>query len=75
MANYEILDAKGKAINTIVAEQVFVETHYPGRHKLLKEVIVTSEPLAQPIDPIKDLALKVESLKVILLSIQAKIVG
>ena len=34
---YEILNDDGAVINTIVADQNFVDTHYPERYRLLAE--------------------------------------
>ena len=34
---YEILDEQGKVINTILADQAFVDAHHPGRHRLVVE--------------------------------------
>lgn len=31
MSTYQLLDAEGSVINTISADQAFVEQHYPGR--------------------------------------------
>lgn len=33
--NYEVLDDAGNVINTIVAEQAFVEEHYPGKWRVI----------------------------------------
>jgi malate synthase len=34
---YEILNDSGEVINTIVADQDFVDTHYPERYRVLAE--------------------------------------
>lgn len=34
---YEILNESGLIINTIVADQQFVDLHYPGKHRLLSD--------------------------------------
>ena len=36
--NYEILDDSGLVINTIVAEQAFVEEHYPGKWRVMPPI-------------------------------------
>ena len=42
---YEILNDAGKVVNTIVAEEAFVEANYAGRYRLV-------EPSASPVvDP------------------------
>ena len=58
--NYEILDTKSKVINTIIAEQDFVETHYPGKYK-----DVTPKPMPEiKTAPIKTLEEKIDELMV-----------
>lgn len=44
MSIYQILDAEGGVINTISADQAFVEQHYPGRW-----VEVPAEPQVPPV--------------------------
>lgn len=43
---YEILDSTGKVINTIIADQAFVDQHYPGQYRL-----VGPEPPPPPAPP------------------------
>jgi malate synthase len=38
---YEILNDSGEVINTIVADQDFVDTHYPERYRVLAEDPIT----------------------------------
>ena len=38
---YEILDDKGNVINTIVADQQFVEENYPGHYRLVPDPVST----------------------------------
>lgn len=48
---YEILDAQGAVINTIVADASFVEARHPGRHRLVVEApVVIADPAAWLID-------------------------
>lgn len=48
MKTYEILDATGEVVNTILADEAFVEAQFPGRWRLLEnaqsntpEIVVT----------------------------------
>lgn len=34
---YEILDDNGNVVNTIIADQTFVDEHYPNRYRLVPE--------------------------------------
>lgn len=34
---YQILDDSGNVVNTIIADQQFVETHYPGKYREVAE--------------------------------------
>jgi hypothetical protein len=45
---YEILNDAGEVVNTIIADEVFVETHHAGRYRL-----VGPEPVADPPTPPK----------------------
>jgi hypothetical protein len=40
---YEILSDSGQVVNTIIADEVFVEAHYPGHYRL-----VGPEPVTTP---------------------------
>ena len=53
--NYEILDAEGNVVNTIVADLDFVQTHYPGRFREREEVTPPApEPAPAPAAPTKE---------------------
>jgi hypothetical protein len=43
---YEILDDDGKVVNTILADESFVETHYSGHYRLVGP---EPEPYVEPI--------------------------
>jgi hypothetical protein len=55
---YEILNDKDEVINTILADAVFVEKKYPGKYRLLEEVIM---PIIE-VAPVKTLEEKVDEL-------------
>lgn len=42
---YEILDELGAVVNTIVADQAFVENQHPGRWRLVEEEPPAPEPI------------------------------
>ena len=54
---WEILDDKGKVINTIIAEPEFVETHYKGLYREVTPIHVAIEAT-----PVKTLEEKVDEL-------------
>ena len=58
MAIFEIMDDNGKAINSIIAEPDFVESHYKGLYQ-----DITPEPKLLPAAaPVKTLEEKVDEL-------------
>ena len=60
--NFEILDEGGNVINTIVAEQEFVEKHYPERYKLVKFISEPAEISPQEPGEIAVLSKKIDAL-------------
>ena len=56
---YDILDDKGKIINTIVAEPSFVEAKYPGKYREIEEAPVVAHPV-DPIDPLAEIKEKID---------------
>ena len=51
---YDILDDKGKIINTIVAEPSFVEAKYPGKYREIEEAPVVAPISIDPLAEIKE---------------------
>jgi len=48
---YEILDAQGDVVNTVIADSEFVEANYPGAHRLVvDEPVVAIDPAEWLID-------------------------
>ncbi|EYR81882.1 hypothetical protein [Shinella sp. DD12] len=49
---YKIFDSEGNHVNSIVADEAFVEEHFPGRYELLPEPPVPPPPVPGPLSPI-----------------------
>ena len=70
MAKYEVLDDKGLVANTIIASRDFVESHHPGRYRLVADTKLAGEPivsveqrLTQIIEKLETIDGKIEATK------------
>ena len=52
---YEIIDDKGKVINTIMAEVSFVESKYPGKYRAMEEAPAVAQSPIDPVDPLAEI--------------------
>lgn len=51
---YEILDQSGNVTNRIVADESFVEQHYPGRHRLINDSADQDAEAASGVRQVRD---------------------
>ena len=57
---YELLDAEGKVINTIIATKEFVDEHYPEKYREIEDISMAFMP--EPISEIAELSKKIDVL-------------
>lgn len=70
--SYKIFDAEGNHINTIVADETFVQARYPGRYELIEEPPIP-EPIPDAVTPFQAKAALLQS--GLLPSVEAAIEG